>query len=195
MKLKELFDATDISGCVVLCLMEDGVNYQSSDTGYATVTERYCDRNLPKAFEEYAGNVVREVYPSTEYVASDSADEYGRHPVVEIPALRVDVIASPGEDRTEVFYTGGNIWCGICKTEDGWFMGETNSWGGIWKTYSQAWESFPDADCGFVRDVDDRDELKKIWTRIYTEVIAKGEYEKTYCEEWLKNLDADLADM
>lgn len=194
MTLKELFDSMEIRKCVAICLVERGVEYQT-DESYEQLTVRDCDGSLPTLFQPYADNKVKEIYPAHDYFAKETPDADGKTRAEHVESLHIKVYAEPSADICTVFYTGGGIWCGIVRTADGWFMGETNSWGGIWKTYSQALESYDTEDCGFVRYVSDTDELKSIWTRIYTEIIAECGYQADECRDWLNTLDDDLASL
>lgn len=183
MTLKELFDNNNFRGCVTLQMVERGVVYQTGD-GFGEVTERNCDGHLPVAFLPYASDEVGKIYASHAWFAKDVQDDDGKFRAESVDSISIQVYETPSDDICEFYNTGGNIYCGCCKVDDGWFMGEESSWGGIWKTYSQAWEAFIEEDCGYVRDVNDFDELKRIWTRIYTE--------NNYCE-LLKTLEEDLA--
>ena len=98
----------------------------------------------------------------------------------------------PDSVKSEVFYTGGGIWCGITQLEDGVFMGELNSWGGIWKTEEEAIESYIESD-GFVREVNDKAELKAIWEKIYADVINSGDDPENIIRDcYLPDLDKDV---
>lgn len=184
MTLKELFSTMTIKGYVSLILQEKGITYQCYD-GYETITVFNCDGKMPSRFEDYANCEVHEVKTSSTFTHDGSRP-------IQVGCLDISVFAPVADDLCEVTYTGGNIWCGICKLADGWFMGETNSWGCIWKTYSQAFESFPDEEYGYIRDVNDVGELKSIWTHIYSTIISRGGCDADYCKEWLESLDDDL---
>lgn len=185
--LRELFRATDFRGYISLYLVEAGVEYQTFE-GHTQLSEWDCDGNLPERFLPYADAEVVKVFPSTDW-RSFSPD--GRD-CKEVPSVHIHALWTPSDDFCELIYTGGNIWCGTCKLEDGWFFGETNSWGGIWKTYSQAIECFPDDDCGYIRPVETKEELTEIWKHIYSTIISNGGEEKALCEVLLSTLDEDL---
>jgi hypothetical protein len=74
----------------------------------------------------------------------------------------------------DIIYTGGGIYCGILKVEDGWFMGEVNGWGTVYKTYEDAYSGDLDAD-SFVRNIEDLNEQIAIWVRIYTDAAVREE--------------------
>lgn len=78
----------------------------------------------------------------------------------------------------EIIYTGGNIYCGVMRVEDGWFNGELNGWGGIWKTREQAIESMPE---DMVRAVENLNEQIGIWMQFYDDLS----------EDRMCDLDAD----
>lgn len=77
-------------------------------------------------------------------------------------------------DGCEIIYTGGGIYCGLIRVEDGWFYGELNGWGCIWKTREQAMESIPDEEEGLVRYIENLDEQIGIMTRIYSAALISG---------------------
>lgn len=184
MTLKELFSTMTIKGNVSLILQEKGIEYQCYD-GYETIPVHNCDGKMPSRFEDYADCEVHEVQTSSTFVND------GIRPI-QVGCLDVSVFAPVADDLCEVTYTGGNIWCGICKLADGWFCGETNSWGCIWKTCSQAFEAFPDEECGFIRYVYDFEELKSIWTHIYSTIIDRNGADAPYCKEFMADLEEDL---
>ena len=109
------------------------------------------------------------------------------------PEAKVAFPRKADQPDTEIEYTGGGIWCGYCKLEDGWFGGEFNWWGGVWKTKEQAIEAFANEENGFVRYITDKAEQAEIWKRIYNAELSNP----TYCiedeiNENLKTLDSDL---
>lgn len=195
MKLKELFDKEKFEGSVTLDLVEEGVEYQCSD-GFRWIGKRACEGEMPEAFLPYADFDVAEVYDKDEYYTKSVADEDGKFRFERVPTIGIRIYAVPEDDICEIQHTGGGCWCGVCKLEEGWFFGGTNSSGGFWKTYSQAWEAFPDEDCGFIRDVNDIDELRPIWTHIYETIIRenKDELQVDYAKRSLDDLEADLAE-
>lgn len=189
MKLKELF-ALKLNGWMTLNLVESGVEYQCSE-GYMTMSEKITKGDFPQRFSPYADAEVVEIYPTNEHFASRTPDKNGHYQMRSEPSIAVSIIGTPSENICEIFYTGGGIWCGVVKLSDGWFMGECNDCGGIWKTYSQALEAYAEEGCGFVRDVYDVDELKRVWTQIYNECINRGTYDDV-CKELLNRLDEDI---
>lgn len=95
------------------------------------------------------------------------------------------------EAETEIYYTGGNIFCAVHKLADGtWFSGATNEYGGVYKTRDAAIESFAE-DRDFVRYVEDREEQLSIWREVYAYGIKNGEYADE-CREWLETLESDI---
>ena len=178
MTLKELLEKTPREEYLNLYLMEDGVEYQCGN-GYETIYAQN-EGKVPENFTPYLDCPVIRCFADTRYIvapASRAAETVG--------ALGIEVIAEPTSD-CEIVYTGGGIYCGVCKVEGGWFFGGVNADGGIWKTYSQALESYPEEEYGFIRFVDSTEELKAIWTRIYTTV------DSPLCKELLATLDGDL---
>lgn len=85
----------------------------------------------------------------------------------------------------DVFYTGGGIYCGILKVKDGWFMGETNSYGCIFKTYEDAVESCPTTE-SLVRYVESQTEQIAIWVELYSKFADRLDAEGTdiHAEMW-----------
>lgn len=86
---------------------------------------------------------------------------------------------SDPDDRgdPEIIYTGGNIYCGLIRVDDGWFYGELNGWGGIWKTREQAIECIPNEEEGLVRIIENLDEQIGIMTRIYLAALSSDSAE------------------
>jgi hypothetical protein len=85
----------------------------------------------------------------------------------------------------DIFYTGGGIYCGILKVEDGWFMAEANGWGEIWDSYESAMENNDPENHG-VRCVEDLNEQIAIWVELYSKYAKKLDEEDTdiHCEMW-----------
>ena len=193
MTLKELIKSTQFRGCVTFQLVEEGVEYQASE-GYGEHTERDFNGNIPEEMLPYAENRVGEIYPKSQIMPKAKPGKDGEYRVEQVDAIAIQVFAAPDENIVDFCNTGGNVYCGCCKVEDGWFMGGESSWGGVWKTYSQAWEAYLEKECGYVRDVNDAKELKKIWTHIYTEIIARMGDPNGCIRRLLDNLDKDLAD-
>lgn len=109
------------------------------------------------------------------YVLGDESDTVGK----DIP-------------ETEIYYTGGGIFCAITKLADGtWFSGATNEWGTVYKTHAAAESGYAEDDDDFVRFVTDRNEQIEIWRRIYEYGIKHNEY-ASECNVWMKTLEADL---
>lgn len=86
----------------------------------------------------------------------------------------------------DIFYTGGNCYCGILKTADGWFMAELNGWGAIYTTYAAALESNPNEEETFVRYITDRNEQIAIWMELYSKYADILDEEDTdiHSEMW-----------
>lgn len=81
------------------------------------------------------------------------------------------------DDGCEIVYTGGGIYCGLIRVDGGWFYGELNGWGGIWKTREQAIECIPDEEEGLVRIIENLDEQIGIMTRIYLAALSSDSAE------------------
>ena len=193
MTLKELFESAQFSGCVTIHLVEEGVPYQNYE-GFYEHTERDFKGIIPDELLPYAENKVGKIYPNYQFMAKAYPDEDGKIRPEKVDSISIQVFATPDDDLVEFYNTGGNIYCGWCKVDDGWFMGGESSWGGVWKTYSQALEGYPDEDCGYIRDVNSAEELKRIWTHIYTEIIKRYGDRLGEIQRLLDNLDKDLAD-
>ena len=95
----------------------------------------------------------------------------------------------------DIFYTGGGIYCGILKVKDGWFMGEVNSYGAIYKTYKDAIESCP-CEQTLVRYIEDQNEQIAIWVELYSKYADFLDEEGTdlHADMWdaLSQLESSL---
>ena len=94
---------------------------------------------------------------------------------------------SDPDDRgdPEIIYTGGNIYCGLRKLDEGWFFGDLNGWGEIWDSYESAMENNDPENHG-VRCVEDLNEQIAIWVELYSKYAKKLNEEDTdiHCEMW-----------
>lgn len=92
--------------------------------------------------------------------------------------------------ESEIFYTGGGIWCGVFRIPftETYFSGELNSWGTIYKSKKSALEFQGESDPDFIRYIGDNDftEFINLWKRaILTEQTNKHGL-ACYVGEWLE---------
>ena len=123
--------------------------------------------------EEIMGDIVNDYGDKYDYSDPDDADD---------------------EDKPEIIYTGGGIYCGLIRLDDGWFYGELNGWGGIWETREQAIECIPKEEEGLVRIVENLNEQIGIWVQFYDE-LEEGrscDLAEDYLSELVTTLVSDL---
>lgn len=162
--LSDLFESINVQGNVILYSVDE--HMVIADSRMANMD----GESMPKDFSDFADCRVRYMFPSNGGIA------------IEVDA----------PEETEIFYTGGGIYCAVHKLGDGtWFTGATNEFGGVYATKKAAMESFGEGE-DFIRYVEDLEEQKRIWRDIYrTEIERGGDYDGE-CREWLKSLDSDL---
>ena len=88
---------------------------------------------------------------------------------------------------SEIFYTGGGIWCGVMALNDGtFFSGELNSWGTYYKTIEAADELLGDNDPEFIRYAGEEDfcQVMAMWKEAITR--EKKTRLEGYTDEWMK---------
>lgn len=91
--------------------------------------------------------------------------------------------------ESEIFYTGGGIWCGVIPLGNGtWASGELNDWLTIYKTKTAAVECQGENDPNFIRYTTEKDfaVTMDLWKKAI-------EHEKTacnglsaYCDDWMR---------
>lgn len=67
----------------------------------------------------------------------------------------------------EIIYTGGNIYCGLRKLDEGWFFGDLNGWGEIFDTKEHA---IACDESGVIRSITNLNEQIGIWMQFYDEL-------------------------
>ena len=100
---------------------------------------------------------------------------------------------------SEIYYTGGGIWCGIIKMSDGnWFSGELNSWGSVYKTASEAFDAQGEGSPDFVRHMggEDFDTVMNLWKKAIsaekTDMHNLACYTDEWEEEWKEVMDGGV---
>lgn len=96
----------------------------------------------------------------------------------------------PKKEESEIYYTGGGIWCGVIPLGFGlWFGGDLNGHGTIYKSYDSAVEGMGEDAPDFVRYTDDEDfsDVVNLWEQAI-------EYERTnihnlagWCDKWMED--------
>ena len=85
---------------------------------------------------------------------------------------------------SEIFYTGGGIWCGVIEMDDGtWFSGELNDWGTFYKTREAAVECANENSEDFIRYSDDSDNVMDLWREAIE--AERNTDLSCYVSEWL----------
>lgn len=108
-----------------------------------------------------------------------------------VSETKLQTLSSVSVRHSEIFYTGGNIWCGVCQLPDGtWFSGEVNSWGSFYTSEEEAYGCYGDDSPDFIRFSTDEDVrlLRKLWKDMIKVEQTNIHGLACYCEEWLEEL-------
>jgi len=89
--------------------------------------------------------------------------------------------------ESEIFYTGGGIWCGVIPLDDGtWGGGEINDYLCIYKTRKSAFDSYGENDDNFIRwtTCEEYPQVLELWKKAIDYERTNVHGQRGYCDEW-----------